>query len=88
MSAPDKLIELPIMQACFVKWEAGRKKHGPVFVGDPVEELFGELIDGLNYVEEAEAQGHRMGTIWQRLMEMAAEVQNVHRSFSERKERE
>ena len=46
-------IELPVVRACIEKWNRGREKHGPVFVGDPLAELYAELIDAVNYENEA-----------------------------------
>lgn len=45
------------------KWARGREKYGPVFVGHPLEQLDDELIDAMNYCEEAERRGYPMEEI-------------------------
>ncbi len=52
-----RLAELSIDEARREKWRVGREKYGRQFVGDPLEELDSELIDAMNYVDEAERQG-------------------------------
>ncbi len=52
-----RLIAIPIAEARTIKWARGRQKDGAEFIGDPLEELFDELLDALNYVEEAHGQG-------------------------------
>ncbi|MCL5744396.1 MAG: tyrosine-type recombinase/integrase [Acidobacteria bacterium] len=52
-----RLIELPIEEARAEKWRRGRLRYGgAAFVGNPLEELDGELLDSLNYVQEVERQ--------------------------------
>jgi hypothetical protein len=45
------------------KWRRGRIKYGPVFVGHPLEQLDDELIDALNYADEAAKRGYDMGGV-------------------------
>ena len=40
------------------KWEEGRKKYGPTFVGHPLEEFDAEMLDAMNYLDEAAEQGY------------------------------
>jgi hypothetical protein len=41
-----------------MKWERGRIKYGGnEFKGNPIEELFDELVDALNYIDVANAHG-------------------------------
>ncbi len=47
-----KLIDLPIEEARFKKWQQGQEEHGPFMILDPLEELFAELLDGINYANE------------------------------------
>jgi hypothetical protein len=54
-----KLIDLPIGEARAVKWRQGRERYGPVFIGHPLEELHEELLDAMNYAEEAARRGFR-----------------------------
>ncbi len=47
------LIDLDWREATQRKWADGRKLHGPEFVGlHPLQELYAELIDGINYARE------------------------------------
>jgi len=78
--AGQRLIDLTIGEAARLKWEAGQRKHGTEFVGDPVEELFAELIDGLNYCDEARRQGVDLGEVPQALRHLADVVQQVWKS--------
>jgi hypothetical protein len=48
------LINLPIVRACIVKWNEGRKKHGEIFIGDPLAEAFEECLDLVHYVDQIE----------------------------------
>ena len=40
--------------ACALKWGEGRIGRGSEFEGDPVLELDGEIIDAINYAEQAD----------------------------------
>lgn len=80
-----KLIDLPIEQAKHIKWQAGRKKYGAEgdhfkgkFVGDPIEHLYDELIDALNYADEAERQGVNIGVVRPELLRVAEMVGAIH----------
>jgi hypothetical protein len=80
LTQPDRLIRLRLEEARRAKWEAGRLVHGnDSFVGNPVEELFGELVDGLNYTVVAREFGYRMADIEDRLVVLAEEVQRIPR---------
>ena len=57
------LTDLPIEAAQQAKWDLGRIKYGPVFVGNPIEQLDDELIDALNYCEEAARRGYAIAEI-------------------------
>lgn len=48
---------MTVDEACAEKWRQGQIKYGPVFVGDPLEELYAEYIDALNYFNEIERRG-------------------------------
>lgn len=74
IGAEVKLIDLPTEQARAIKWQRGREKYGPDFVGDPLEELDGELLDAMNYAEEAERRGYVVGLIPARLKVLRALV--------------
>jgi hypothetical protein len=77
MSLP--LIELSIPEARRAKWRAGLEKYGPVFVGHPIEHLDGELLDAMNYTEEARLRGIDMGDIPARLMSLCVDVRKIWR---------
>ena len=59
----EKLIHLPIEEARAAKWRRGREQYGPVFIGHPLEELDEELLDAMNYAEEAARRGFPMAGI-------------------------
>ncbi len=51
-----ELISLPLTEALKVKFERGRAARGAVegeFVGDPICELFEEMLDAWHYCKEA-----------------------------------
>lgn len=50
-------INFPVVRACAMRWAKGRETRGLAFEGDPIEELYEELIDAINYCDEAEVQG-------------------------------
>lgn len=51
--ARHPLIELDWRAATQRKWADGRKRYGTEFVGlHPLEELYAEQIDGINYARE------------------------------------
>jgi hypothetical protein len=52
VTPPPRLIALGWRVATVKKWNDGRLLYGPEFVGHPLEELFGELCDGINYARE------------------------------------
>ena len=49
----DRLIDKSIGTAMAIKWAAGQQKYGPEFVGHPLEQADGEMIDTLNYIRVA-----------------------------------
>jgi len=65
-----ELMALSVKDAKAAKWREGRLKYGEAgdhaagkFVGDPVEHLYSELIDALNYADEAKRQGVEMPSV-------------------------
>ncbi len=48
----NPLVLSPIHQACQQKWEKGQEHYGKEFVGDPVEQMYEEAVDGINYAKE------------------------------------
>jgi hypothetical protein len=74
----EALIQLPLIRALIEKWNAGRAVHGETFKDKPVPELFGECLDGVHYTEQAEMLGTDMGTIRDRLIAIAIEVQTIY----------
>ena len=49
-----KRINMSIDEARQEKWEAGVKEHGRIISNDPLEELWDEILDGINYVRQLE----------------------------------
>lgn len=51
------LLEIPLDEALRVKWERGRAERGLTFCapfqGDPVSELYEELLDAIHYARLA-----------------------------------
>lgn len=58
-----RLIDMPFDVARSEKFKVGRAEHGPVFLRNPVEEIDMELIDAVNYAEEAIRQGYDKDTL-------------------------
>ena len=81
--AASQLINLPFEDACLIKWQRGRAKYGEEFVGHPLEQLFGELVDGKNYCDEATRQGYDVEWIPETLRRLALRVQKLHRIHAE-----
>jgi len=80
-----KLIHLPIERARAVKWQRGRERYGPVFIGHPLEELDEELLDAMNYAEEGARRGFPMGGILEDLRRLCERVRAVHGAAEERR---
>jgi hypothetical protein len=76
----EKLIHLPIEQARAVKWRHGRERYGPVFTGDPLEELDEELLDAMNYAEEAARRGFPMAQIAEDLRRLCDRTRAIYRA--------
>ena len=78
MTATDmRLIDLPTDQAKKIKWAEGQKKYGPTFVGDPLEQLDSELIDALNYIDEAERRGISLPGFADNIRDMRDRVRKI-----------
>lgn len=78
------VIELPLVRGCIERWNRGRKRYGgDGFDGDPLLELYEELIDGINYCDQAEMHGHRLGEVRAVLMEAAERVKAVYLAYLE-----
>jgi hypothetical protein len=63
---------MPIQEAVSHKFEAGRaeyRKPGEPFVGDPLLELFDELLDSYSYCKEAEKSGRDVKRVWELVTE-------------------
>lgn len=73
-----KLIQMPLSQALRAKWEAGQAQYGTEFVGHPLEELDEELIDAINYAEEAQKRGYRLPGIVEKLRVIDVEVRQAY----------
>lgn len=53
----DKFIDITFDEARQQKFALGRAEHGPVFLRNPIREIDMELIDAMNYADEAIRQG-------------------------------
>jgi hypothetical protein len=76
----EKLIHLPIEEARAAKWRRGREHHGPVFIGHPLEELDEELLDAMNYAEEAARRGFPMAGIVEDLRHLCERIRAIYRA--------
>jgi hypothetical protein len=76
----ENLIRLPIEEARAAKWRRGRQQYGPVFVGHPLEELDEELLDAMNYAEEAARRGFPMVGIPEDLRELCERIRAIYRA--------
>lgn len=74
----DKLIHLPIDEARAVKWRRGRERYGSAFIGHPLEELDEELLDAMNYAEEATRRGFEMGGIPEDLQRLCERIRAIY----------
>jgi hypothetical protein len=78
------VIELPLVRGCIERWNQGRRRYGgDGFRGDPLLELYEELVDGINYCDQAELHGHRLGDVRAALMQAAERVRTVYLSCLE-----
>jgi hypothetical protein len=76
----EKLIHLPIEEARAAKWRRGRQQYGPVFIGHPLEELDEELLDAMNYTEEAARRGFPMAGTVADLRRLCERVRAIYRA--------
>lgn len=77
---PINLIEdLSIEQARQEKWRRGQLKYGLVFQGDPIVHLYEELLDAMNYCEQASKEGFPLIAMQQRLAREARILIEMHR---------
>lgn len=72
-------LDMEIEEARAAKWQLGRQKYGPVFKTNPLAELDEELLDAMNYVEEANRQGYDTAGLFARLYSMCVEVRGLIR---------
>ena len=73
----ESLLDLPITRACAEKWHRGRLKFRGAFQGNPLEELFSELVDGVNYADQALLEGFDMEHIRETLINLAEDVREM-----------
>lgn len=71
------MTQLSIEEAKKEKWRLGQIKYGPIFVGHPLEQLDDELIDAMNYCEEAERQGYNIDFIYSMLYQLCLQVRKL-----------
>lgn len=75
-------IHLPLKEALQKKYDLGKASHrnSDIFDGNPLEELFQEMLDSMNYCDEITKQfgidmHHRRSQFWS----AALEVQTMYR---------
>lgn len=74
------LVAVTVVEAQRQKWQEGRCVYGGYsFQGDPVDELYAELIDGQNFCEEAERQGVHLAGVPDMLFAAAVAVRAILR---------
>lgn len=82
-SGPCNLAALPLRVAQEVKWQRGRAQYGGEgFVGDPLEELFLEMLDALNYCEECMSRGMDLAGAYRDIRRIARRVRRLMRQRS------
>jgi hypothetical protein len=74
----EKLIHLPIEEARAEKWRHGREQYGPVFIGHPLEDLDEDLLDAMNYADEAARRGFPMAGIVEDLRLFSERVRAIY----------
>lgn len=74
-------LEMGIGEARREKWDLGRLKYGPVFKTNPLIELDEELLDSMNYVEEAARQGYPVDGLFAKFYNLCVEVREIIRGF-------
>lgn len=88
------LIQTDVDEARKLKWNAGRRQHGPVMTLDPLLELYAECLDGINYCNalmgtdagfpESSMEATRINTIRNSMVNSARQLQEIYRSHPER----
>lgn len=76
----EKLIHLSIEEARDAKWRRGREQNGTVFIGHPLEELDEELLDAMNYGEEAARWGFPMAGTVEDLRWLCERIRAIYRA--------
>ncbi len=83
---PD-LVDLSIDEAMALRWRRGRVDRGlgPLdpFEGDPMRELYEELIDSLCYAREAKRQRRALHPIERTLRQLAVAVRDRIRNIED-----
>ena len=78
MSEGVDLVALPIPAALRAKWDAGRARHGAAWVGaHPLVELHAELLDAVNYADEAARRGVDTRALRAGLLTLLGEVREL-----------
>jgi hypothetical protein len=79
----EGLAALPLRVAQEVKWQRGRAQYGGEgFQGDPLEELFLEMLDALNYCEECMSRGMDLAGAYRDIRRTARRVRRLMRQQS------
>jgi len=83
LGEPD-LLDLTTDEAMVLRWQRGREARGlgpfDPFEGEPLRELYEELVDSLCYAREAGRRGLRMRVVERELRALAATVRALARN--------
>lgn len=83
-----RYIAMDLETALQTKWESGKRKHRTPnkkgFHGDPVEELFQEFLDAINYIIVLESQGVELPGYRTTCRNMALALQQRERELRRR----
>jgi hypothetical protein len=82
-----KLIDIELDRALSLKDHVGRQTYRPeggAFIGEPMPELFEELLDAIIYAREARRQGHQLPGVVEELRGLAERVRMAWRAAEAR----
>ena len=80
------MFDIEIERLLQVRWDIGQTEYrsdGGDFVGDPWEELYEELLDGVNYAREANRSTKERGLaqdVESTLLELLVKIRNAKKS--------
>lgn len=72
-------LDMDLDAARAAKWQVGAERYGPVFKTHPLEELYEEILDSLNYIDVAEHKGYVLGDMREQFRLLGGRVQRAYR---------